>query len=256
MSRIMILAENEFSSTIRNPVVILSVALLMIISMVSAYGYTLNMFNNNPIPQDTMSLLSMFMTTIGGDSYEISFIFVILSVCLGIFSIAEERSGGALRVLISKPIYRRDIILGKFIGLGVFLLVAISFILVIRVSAALILHPMPVESFIEIFARITSLIVSIFLCCAVMLGISMMVGTVFKNIAIIITFVASIIYVEWYTPILEILYPVNILDPKLLSIYYSLGEQQDSTYIFTTCRRICPGFRVYFHTSFYWLSRS
>lgn len=232
----MIVAENEFRSTMKNPLVLVSVVLLVMVSIISAYGFTLNMFNNNQ-GQGTASLLSMFMTSLGGNAYEISSIFLILSVCLGVFSIAEERHGGTLGVLISKPVYRRDIILGKFIGLGGFLLMAISLVLAIRVSAALILHPMPAWSFTEIFARTASLIVSLFLYCALMLGISMTVGTLFKNIALVIALSATIVYLQWFTPIINVLgiisifRPLDILDPKTLYLYYSWG-MHDNNFIF------------------------
>lgn len=223
----MIVAENEFRSTMKNPLVLVSVVLLVMVSIISAYGFTLNMFNNNQ-GQGTASLLSMFMTSLGGNAYEISSIFLILSVCLGVFSIAEERHGGTLGVLISKPVYRRDIILGKFIGLGGFLLMAISLVLAIRVSAALILHPMPAWSFTEIFARTVSLVVSMFLYCALMLGISMTVGALFKNIALVITLSATIVYLQWFTPIFGMLGPLNILDPKTLYLYYSWGMHSNN----------------------------
>jgi ABC-2 type transport system permease protein len=225
--RAIIVAGYEFRSTMRNPLVLVSIILLLAISVISAYGFTLNAFSSNQ-GQGT-SLLSVFMTSLGGNAYEISSIFLILSVCLGVFSIVEERHGGTLGVLISKPVYRRDVILGKFIGLSGFLLMAISLVLAIRVSTALILHPMPAWSFTEIFARIASLGASLFLYCVVMLGISMMVGVLFKNIALAIALSATIVYVEWFTPLLA---PLNILNPKILYLHYLWGRH-DNNFIFS-----------------------
>lgn len=222
ISQIMVLAKNEFRSTMINPIVFVSIGLLVLISIVSAYGYTQNLLNNIQAQQDTVSLLSLFMSNIGGNSYVISLLFTILAVCLGVFSIAEERYGGVLNVLISKPLYRRDIIIGKFIGLSEFLLLAISLVLVLRVSVALILFPMPIESLIEIFARTIFLIVSQFLFCMAMLGFSMIVGALFRNILLVITITATALYLQWHASVLTLLGPLQILDPGFL-YFYSLG---------------------------------
>jgi ABC-2 type transport system permease protein len=238
MSRIMLVAENEFSLTIKNPIVLVSVLLLLIISVVSAYGFT-----HTQEQQVTTSQLSVIMGCISGNIWIISNIFIILSVCLGVFAIADERSGGRLNVLISKPLYRRDMILGKFIGLSGFLLIVISLTLAILVAAAFIIYPMPAGSLIEIFERTASLVVSLFLFGTIMMGISMMIATIFKNMALVLTIAATILYVQWWTPLFGLLGSLSVLEPLGLTLYYSWGNV-DNNFIFTTSSAYMTWFSV------------
>lgn len=241
MIRALVVADNEFRSTMKNPLVLVSIVLLIVVSAVSSYGSAVNTFNYYQGSQ-TMSMLSMFMTSMGENIYEISCLFVILSVCLGVFSISEERYGGTLGVLIGKPLCRRDVVLGKFIGLSAFLLIAMTLVFAIHASAALIVYPMPAGSFIEIFARMVSVIVSLFLSCIVMMGLSMMIGTLFRNIALVITLAASIVYLQWFTPVITLfglldlgfinLGIIGSLDSKILYLYFILMGQ-NTNFIFT-----------------------
>jgi ABC-2 type transport system permease protein len=240
MNGMLLVAKNEFSLTMKNPVVLVSVMLLVIISVVSAYGFTANPGYN--IGQD-LGLLSFFMGCISGNIVGITSTFIILAVCVGVFSIAEERHGSTLNVLMSKPLYRRDVILGKVIGLGGFLLMVISFIMAILVSSDLILNPLPTGLLIEMFARTVTIVVSLFLFSMIMLGISMMIGILFKNIALVFTLTATVVYLQWYTGILGLLGPLTIFEPLSLSIFYAWGNSNTgdvSNFIFITSAPFIP----------------
>jgi ABC-2 type transport system permease protein len=234
MNSSLLVAKNEFSLTVKNPVVLVAVILLLAIAVVGVYGLAVNSGNNM---EPGLGPLSFFMGCISGNIYDITSTFIILAVCIGVFSIADERHGSTLNVLMSKPLYRRDVILGKFIGLGGFLLMVISFIMAMLVSTDLILNPLPSGLLIEMFARILAIVVSLFLFSVIMLGIAMMVGVLVRNIALVLTLTATIVYLQWYTGIEFLLGPLIIFEPSDLSTVLALGNTNTgdaSNFIFIT----------------------
>lgn len=191
MNSVFTVAENEFSILTRNPIVILFSVLMFIIALINAAGYsTIVSSDNSDHSNDLWIGVSNFF-------WNLSALFAFLSMCIGILSVADERSKGAFRVLFSKPLYRRDVITGKFIGISVFLFLIIAFTLTLFVSLMMIVS-VGQESLADIALRMLSFTVLLFLNCIFTLGLVMCLGIIFRKSEALIISIAFIAF-EWLT---------------------------------------------------------
>ncbi len=153
-------------------------------------------------------------------------IFAFLSMCIGIMTIADERSTGSLRVLTSKPLYRRDIIIGKFLGISVFLLLLMIFVTILFVVPLMVFYETP-GSLNDFLLRMSSILLITFLNCGFTLGLVMLFGIMLGKAE---AMVLSLVYIalEWLMDegnIIRYLGNLKIADPGLLQLYaFGLGE--------------------------------
>jgi ABC-2 type transport system permease protein len=206
------IARNEFSMVARNPLVILFGAILFITIIALALG------NSVTLPK-TPIIFESEDVFIEGVSYifaNYSLFFALLAVCLGLASMANERSGGSLRVLITKPLYRRDIIIGKFLGISSFLFILMVIFMVLQVSLTIITFRPP-YSFIDMVLRVGCFIVLAFLNCSLTLGIVMLLGSIFNKTEALIASLAFISY-EWLSQ--------TVMTPKNLGIFQKIDPNR------------------------------
>jgi ABC-2 type transport system permease protein len=116
--------------------------------------------------------------------------FILFTVCIGVLTIADERSSGTLSVIITKPIYRRDVVLGKFIGISMILLGMIILTFMFLVSMLIAVNGDP-GSITEVTIRTSLLIFLLFIYCCFTLGLVMCFGILFSKG---VTLVASLVY--------------------------------------------------------------
>jgi hypothetical protein len=64
----------------------------------------------------------------------------------------------------------------------------------------------------------------------------MMIGILIRNIALVLTLAATIVYLQWYTGIEGLLGPLTIFEPLNLSMFYAWGNSNTdmSNFIFIT----------------------
>lgn len=93
-----------------------------------------------------------------------------LALCVGIISISGERSGGSVMVLLTKPLYRRDVVAGKFLGGSLFMLVTVIATLTACVVSMLITY-MGTLPYFELFVRTGLYCLLLFIYCSLTLGI-------------------------------------------------------------------------------------
>jgi ABC-2 type transport system permease protein len=98
-------------------------------------------------------------------------------------------------VLVAKPLYRRDIIVGKFLGLGLFLLLSMVFVELVYVFLMVLVNGAP-DSLLELVLRVSLFIVLLFLNCCFTLGLVMLFGIVFSKAEALVLSVAFISF-EW-----------------------------------------------------------
>ncbi len=175
MSSTFIIAENEFSRLVKNPVIIIFVIVLCAMSVINAVGQfayaPVSVSDGNPY---------VFMDGIGQIYYFTTLVFWSLALCLGVVSVSMDRSSSALKVLLTKPLYRRDIITGKFLGTSAVLLLLIMFHLFFASLLLTIAFRGP-ETF-DIVLKVVSIGVVLFISCTFTLGIAMVLGTVFRDV--------------------------------------------------------------------------
>ena len=111
------IAKKEFLDNIRNKWIILLTALLFLLVIVFSYlagGQT-----------GGESTLGDMQTTVLGLIGISSLLIPLIAIILGFSTISGEAESGALYVLLSYPITRLEVLLGKILGLGLVIVVAV-----------------------------------------------------------------------------------------------------------------------------------
>jgi ABC-2 type transport system permease protein len=85
-----------------------------------------------------------------------------------------------MRVLLAKPLYRRDVVAGKFLGGSLFMLVAVSATLLVSVAGMLITYRGAVLYW-ELLVATCLYCLILFIYCSLTLGIAMLIGSFFKD---------------------------------------------------------------------------
>lgn len=138
-----------------------------------------------------------------------------MAVFIGSMSIVNERSKGSIITLLTKPIFRRDIITGKFLGINAFILILIAANLIICSLFIMVFYRTPV-SFDEFSIRLLTSIILLFLECSLVIGITMFIGITIKNTLIASMVAITYLYVDWYVSPLSYINILSILSPKHL----------------------------------------
>lgn len=185
------IAKKEFFKVVLHPIVILLVCIaLAFIYFNSAGGFImldrLQAINQNN-DQFIQGYAQIFAPMIG--------IFAIIAGFLGVMSISEERSSGSFNVLLTKPIFRRDVILGKMLGLSIFMFL---FILTIELLTGLLLvyyfrEPWSIPDFLW---RFFVIVISSLMTCVLIIELSMLSGLLFKNLLLAVSVVATYIFLD------------------------------------------------------------
>lgn len=218
MIPVITIAENEFSRIARNPLIIIFCLLMLTLAVVNAMGCSVIL--PGYVPGVHCEHAQIFFIGVGNFYWIVSMLFAFLSVCIGVISMADERSKGTLGVLISKPLYRKDIIMGKYLGICTFLLLLIIFIVTLYVSLIIIAYRGP-DSFIDMIIRVGTMIFLLFLHCNVIVGIIMFFGILLnKAQALIMSFI--FLAYEWLpqTPMTEsVIKNFQFIDPIMLYLH-------------------------------------
>jgi len=216
MNSISIIARNEFSLIAMNPLVIVFVVVMFFLALVNVAGVT-------SVPMDSNFFMNppyvIFFGFLDGIYMFTAVLFTFFAVCLGIVSVTDERSRGSLRVLFTKPLYRRDVILGKFLGIGSFLFLIILLTYTLNVSLMIAVLGVP-GSAIELLLRVGTHVVLLFLNAGFTLGLVMVLGIALGEVGALIASLAFICY-EWLpsSPSLTftgILGSFSVIDPVYL----------------------------------------
>lgn len=226
MKAMFAVARNEFTLVSGSKIALVFVGLVAVWAIVNTLGYsgTWEKIQQNP---DVVSHMETFYTLgVSNFFYKLSMLFAFLSMCVGIITIADERSRGSLKILTSKPLYRSDIIIGKFFGISIFLLLLMIFATIIFVVPLMIFYETP-DSLTDFLLRMSSITFITFLNCSFTLGLVMLFGIVLDKAEAL---VVSLVYIaaEWLGQAGNILYylgNLKIVDPGILQMYaFGLGN--------------------------------
>jgi ABC-2 type transport system permease protein len=192
MNSIFKIARHEFSLISLNPVAIVFIAIVLVFAVINTLGVASipagGSYSNYTHDQ-------IFYINLGNFYWDISVFFAFLAMSIGIVSVTDDRSGGSLRVLFTKPIYRRDVILGKFIGVGSFLLFLIVIAYTLYASLMIAVSGCP-ESIVDLVLRLGSFVILLFLNSCITLGLVMALGIFLSEAGALIASLAFISY-EW-----------------------------------------------------------
>lgn len=215
MRAIISIIKNEFLLICRNPIVIIFCAIIVLFAIHNALACYVLLPKMQFIDHN-----EAFYIGIGNFFWIISLLFAFLSMCLAITSIASERSSNSIRVLLTKPIYRKDIIISKFVSISIFEFLLIILTVVLLVSLMMAVYGGPTSA-IELILRMASFSILLFLNCSFTLGLIFLLSILLKRSE---AMMISIIFitVEWLGQIQVLPYLPNgldIIDPMTLYIH-------------------------------------
>jgi ABC-2 type transport system permease protein len=187
------LASNEFRRQIGHPVTIAIFCLLVALALANGLG--------------SIKVLPTFETWMSGDVFigvglsqeffNISQYCSVAALILGLLSVAGDRKR-VLSVLLTKPLRKRDIMAGKFLGLSAFLLVLITatYLMVSLLITVAFRGPSSAE---ELMLRLAALILALFLECSFLAAVGMLIGMVFSSLKEAIIVGVTYLCIEWFS---------------------------------------------------------
>lgn len=128
MKTIWIIARMTFREAVRRRIVLTGLALGTLFLIVFAIGFDFLYANSNLSRMDTIEdaysnlLLSEFLNiiTLAG-MYAVTFLSAAMGALLGADTLSGEITSGTIQTLVSKPIRRSDLVIGKWLGFSVLL---------------------------------------------------------------------------------------------------------------------------------------
>ena len=182
----------EFYSTAFNPIVLaLLVIGLIFIFINGAFGQVfLTEMQRFDVNNDA------FISGFRGVYAAVMVTFAIISGFLGVLSVSEERGRGSMKVLLCKPVYKTDVVIGKIVGLGMFML---SLAVVMHMLTGLILMIFFREpaSATDYLGRLAGFILSSFLQSMLIIGFSLFIGMVVRNVLLSTATIAIYVFFDF-----------------------------------------------------------
>lgn len=202
---------NEFRRLAKDPMVAMTVGILSLLAIVNALGVSSLL----PALENRGLKNALINVGFGNILFETSLIISFLALSTGVLSIAHERSNKSLNVLFTKPLYRRDIIIGKIAGINLFLITVITITLTLF-TLFMILAYSSSFSITEFIFRLGTFYLLLIINSAVTIGISMLIGTLIKNYFGSLIVGLSFMYLSWFSEMpamagmLTMVNPVNL----------------------------------------------
>ncbi|MBU4077547.1 MAG: ABC transporter permease [Euryarchaeota archaeon] len=168
------IAQKEFADNIFSPVflVLLITFTLIIFSFSYMNGLEAGRFTKGS---------TLLMAGFSGVAMIIGFFSPLIGIALGFDAIVREQKSGSLNVLLTHPVFRDNIIIGKFLGAMITLALVLGISTVVSISSLLLLLGGTVSG-IEL-SRLFLFIGVTFFYSLIFLGISVLLSTVVKEAA-------------------------------------------------------------------------
>ena len=174
ISNIKVIAQKEFADHLKSPVFLSFTATFTLVVLAWSYvqgtevEYTLNVLGSPDL-----------MRGFEGVAEVVGRFAPILGIVLGFDAIAKEIKSSSMNVLLTHPVFRDNIILGKILGSGSCILLVLFFSINLATGVMLMVSGLPVTmqqiTRIEIFVFLT------FFYALVFLAISIMISTISKK---------------------------------------------------------------------------
>ena len=210
---VIVIAKNEIRNIMGHPILFVVGVILVILAYLNGVGGYHDLVNlekmQNYYSGDT------FFLGFSQTWYSTAMICNILAVFLGVTTIAEERWNNNLNTLITKPLYRRDIVIGKYLGITFSLFIFTALTLLVT-ALMLILYFREPLSYSEFVWRLSGYILILAFSITLVSGLSMLLGVVFKNYVVAITLAVAYVYAEWFMYLAEYFGNFAILMPRKL----------------------------------------
>lgn len=225
---IIIIAKNEFNKILDHPIVLTISCILFIMAILNGAGssYLLGTMEKSHAGQDVFISIGLPQIL-----YYSSIFCTIVAVFVGVMAIPADRFKNSLNVLLTKPVYRRDIILGKFIGINAFIFVLISVNLVVC-SLIMMVYFRPPIYYDQFMIRLFFYILALFFECSLTTCITLFIGIIFNDILLSLILAISYFFIVWYSYFTQYTGSLSILSPQYL--YYTIIDGNFNASLFDT----------------------
>ncbi|WP_424358731.1 ABC transporter permease [Methanocella sp. MCL-LM] len=186
------IAKNEFYRVAANPVSIVVGLILITIYVLNAAGGAQNLANLS-ISRNADGFFFGYQMM----SYITNEVCSIMAVFLGVMAISDDRSKGLFSILAGKPLYRRDILIGKFAGLSLFLLTFLTVLTLFNASVLTCFYGSPVYTG-DFVVRTISYIIILALTLMIDLGAAMLIGVLFKHFLVAVSVAVTYLSFQWF----------------------------------------------------------
>jgi ABC-2 type transport system permease protein len=225
----MTIAKKEFTDHVTDKAFLLCFGILLIVLVGSAF-YQIQLYSRLNVPRpawmDIPEYLHEFLTS------QISSLGALLAVALSFNSINKERSEGSLKVMLSYPIYRDKIILGKLIA-GIIIL-ALATTASMGISFAITFYYMSVPFTLDILLRVIAIITMSLILLTFFLCLGTAISTVIKDTATsLITMLLAIFLFRGETFMMALMVASSLV-PGLFSFTLRNQYYLGGTMFFTT----------------------
>ncbi len=119
-SQVIKVANIEVLNILHNKITVLITLILLLLAIINIMGFSVMLSRIT-----SMDYKEIFFQNISNFTFIMSLILAVFSMCIGVTSMAEEKASGTLNLLFTKPLLRKNVIAGKFIGINLFCLVYI-----------------------------------------------------------------------------------------------------------------------------------
>ena len=191
MSNVLVVAGHEFSRLARSPLVIFVVVIICLSTVINAAGCSVLLHKIDDVAAEP------FMSGIGNLFYFSSIFFSFLALCMGIMVVSGDRSVGALRVLVTKPLHGRDIIAGKLLGMNALLLALVTLFVALGAASLAVSYGMPHDSG-ETALKLIIFGAGLFLFCALVTVLTTFLGVVFRELVSVLAISVSFLVIAWF----------------------------------------------------------
>jgi ABC-2 type transport system permease protein len=217
LNTILVIAGNEFKRIVFDPLSIVVFIFLILLMF-------LNGLSTSPSPGWTGDLTT---ASLHNAFYSMGQYLAAVAIFIGATSLAEEHSRHSLSILLTKPVYRRSIILGKMLGLNVYLLVFIPVIYLVYSLELLNTIGFP-ASWTDFILTFISIVLTLFLESSLAMGLAMLTGVLFKKVLHATLVSVTLFFIVWYSPFLNDLGIYSMLSPFMLSFQIMMSDMSSA----------------------------
>ncbi|OPY30554.1 MAG: ABC-2 family transporter protein [Methanocella sp. PtaU1.Bin125] len=188
-----LVAKNELRRSLFHPINLVLVGIIIVLIYVNTASYA-------SVPKSTTidpgSGGDVFILAYKNILWVLSYLMVIFVGFYGLMSVSEERFKHVIDVLIVKPLYRRDVIIGKFIGLSclAFIISSLVLLLTFVLLTSVFRPPLSMGDFL---LRILSLDFGLTMICSLTAGLAMLASLLFKNILTSASVFITYLFADW-----------------------------------------------------------
>lgn len=189
------IARQEFNQVAFHPLVVILALITLVIAIINGVGYgLLHAQNYEGLGQNFIAYRGM--SSMWGLTMAIC---LVMSAFFGAVTIPYDRWKHSYNVLLAKPLYRRDIIVGKFVGLSAFMFLFSGFAVLIAISLVIACLNTPL-ALADLAVWTGGYILLTGLTCSTIIALNLLIGTISKNLLIVTTLSFVYISVElfWY----------------------------------------------------------